>query len=133
MNIKGKTIEETFAEEAVRELPEVKQMLVENTRIHTVLALSLADIYSSEAKRLKAKNPADPRVAGTKMKARVASEKANEIIEGLVSRKSSPPRPGPKQPPKKEDEIPNPAVSVKTKKSEPVKPKSKRAPTRKLS
>jgi hypothetical protein len=116
MNIKDKTIEETFAEEAVRELPEVKQMLVESAGIHAVLALSLADIYSSEAKRLKAKNAADPRGAIAKLRAGVATEKAKEIIAGLGGRKSPAP-PAKKQPKKNENVIANPFGDTKGKES----------------
>jgi hypothetical protein len=140
MNIKDNTIEETFAQEAVRELPEVKQMLVESTGIHTVLALSLADIYSSEAKRLKAKNPADPRVAEAKLKKSIAEEKAKEIGEVLVSRKSPAKQPATGQPKKNEDVIPDSAGHTKSKESEPlvasrspgVRPQAKAAPGSKV-
>jgi len=128
MKVKDPKIEEKFTDEAVKALPEAKQMLVESTGIHTVLALSLADTYGNEAKRLKTKyGAADPRVAEAKLKKSMASDDAKEIVEVLVGRKSPTSQSATQQPKKSENATPKPNVEAKAKESEPVVPSRSKA------
>jgi hypothetical protein len=89
MKVKNNNADEMFADAAVGAIPEAKELLFESTGIHSVLALSLADIYTSEAKRFKAKyGSGDPRVAEAKLKKTLAAEHAKEMVDALVKRRS---------------------------------------------
>lgn len=117
----NKNTDEKFAEEAIEAFPVAKEMLIESTGIHAVLALSLADIYGSEAKRLKAKNgAADPRVAEAKLKKSLATENAKEIVEVLVGKRSPIYQPSTTGPKDSKDVKPKPAATAKDSESEPM-------------
>lgn len=104
MKSKDGNTDEQFADGAINSISEAKQLLVDSAGTHTVLALSLADIYAGEAVRLKAKYGAsDPRVADAKLKRNIARDNAKEIVSVLVDRKSPVKEPAADKP--KEDPV----------------------------
>lgn len=130
----NKNTDEKFAAEAIEAFPVAKEMLIESTGIHAVLALSLADIYGSEAKRLKAKNGvADPRVAEVKLRKSLATESAKEIVSGLLSRGSTVSRPAAEQRKRSDDVAPKPAPSTEKDPTTSAAPASKSASSVKVS